>query len=81
MGTRAGQFREPVRAWQPSISGREEYNLLTVAFEAHNAEKSHRRHYVVAVGRDYRDAAPMSGTYDGPGATNTLAVQKRLALR
>ena len=30
-------------------------NLLTVAFEAHNAEKNHRRHYVVAVGRDLFD--------------------------
>jgi transglutaminase-like putative cysteine protease len=36
---------------------------------------------VIAVGRDYADAAPMSGTYAGPGATNTLAVEKRLAVR
>jgi transglutaminase-like putative cysteine protease len=33
---------------------------------------------VVAVGRDYADVAPLSGTYEGKGATNTLAVDKRL---
>ena len=32
----------------------------------------------VAVGRDYTDVAPMSGTYDGPGITGTLAVSKQL---
>jgi transglutaminase-like putative cysteine protease len=35
---------------------------------------------VVAVGRDYADAAPMSGSYKGTTATNTLAVRKRLDL-
>ena len=30
-------------------------NLLTVAFEAHNAEKNHHRHYQVTVGRDLLD--------------------------
>jgi transglutaminase-like putative cysteine protease len=35
---------------------------------------------VVAVGRDYADAAPLSGTYQGAGITNTLAVQKRLGI-
>ncbi len=33
---------------------------------------------VVGVGRDYADVTPLSGTYDGPGVTNTLAVGKRL---
>jgi transglutaminase-like putative cysteine protease len=33
---------------------------------------------VVAVGRDYADAAPLSGTYEGAGTTNTLSVEKRL---
>jgi transglutaminase-like putative cysteine protease len=36
---------------------------------------------VVAVGRDYADTAPMSGTYAGRGTTNTLNVKKRLAVR
>ena len=35
---------------------------------------------VIAVGRDYADAAPLSGTYDGAAATNTLAVDKHLDL-
>ena len=30
-------------------------NLLTVAFEAHNDEKNHHRHYRVTVGRDLLD--------------------------
>src|SRR6202044_891456 len=29
---------------------------------------------VVAVGRDYGDVAPLTGYYEGPGATNTLVV-------
>jgi transglutaminase-like putative cysteine protease len=33
---------------------------------------------VVAVGRDYTDVAPLSGTYDGKSARNFLAVEKRL---
>jgi transglutaminase-like putative cysteine protease len=36
---------------------------------------------VVAVGRDYADVAPLSGTYEGAGATNTLDVEKHLELR
>ncbi len=35
---------------------------------------------VVAVGRDYADVAPLSGTYDATGVTNTLAVEKHLEL-
>jgi transglutaminase-like putative cysteine protease len=31
----------------------------------------------VAVGRDYADVAPLSGTYDGEGVTGTLSVAKR----
>lgn len=30
-------------------------NLLTVAFEAHNTERNHHRHYRVTVGRDLLD--------------------------
>ena len=30
-------------------------NLLTVAFEAHHAEKNHHRRYEVTVGRDLLD--------------------------
>jgi transglutaminase-like putative cysteine protease len=34
---------------------------------------------VVAVGRDYRDAAPLSGTFEGSGVTGSLNVRKRLS--
>ena len=30
-------------------------NLLTIALEAHHAEKNHHRHYQVAIGRDLLD--------------------------
>jgi transglutaminase-like putative cysteine protease len=43
----------------------------------HN-RRANADYLVVAVGRDYADAAPLSGTYEGKGATNTLAVDKRL---
>jgi transglutaminase-like putative cysteine protease len=32
----------------------------------------------VAVGRDYADVAPLSGTYDGAAAQGTLTVSKRV---
>jgi transglutaminase-like putative cysteine protease len=35
---------------------------------------------VVAVGRDYHDAAPMWGSYEGDGVTGTLTVDKRLSV-
>jgi transglutaminase-like putative cysteine protease len=36
---------------------------------------------VVAIGRDYADAAPLSGTYEGSGTTNHLVVRKRIDVR
>jgi predicted DNA-binding WGR domain protein len=30
-------------------------NMLTVAFEAHNAARNHHRHYAVTIGRDLLD--------------------------
>ena len=45
----------------------------------HN-RRANSDYLVVAVGCDYADVAPLSGTYDGTGATNTLAVEKRLEL-
>ncbi len=35
---------------------------------------------VIAVGRDYADVAPLSGTYNGDGVEGTLNVQKQLRL-
>jgi transglutaminase-like putative cysteine protease len=46
----------------------------------HN-RRANSDYLVVAVGRDYADVAPLSGTYDGLGVANTLAVGKSLELR
>jgi transglutaminase-like putative cysteine protease len=35
-------------------------------------------HVTIAVGRDYADVAPMSGTYDGDGVASELIVTKTL---
>ena len=45
----------------------------------HN-RRANSDYLVVAVGRDYADVAPLSGTYDGTGVTNTLVVEKHLEL-
>ena len=45
----------------------------------HN-RRTNTDYLVVAVGRDYADASPLSGSYDGRGVTNTLSVDKRLDL-
>ena len=42
-------------------------NLLTVAFEAHHAEKNHHRHYQVTVGRDLLDAWTVAIRYGRTG--------------
>jgi|SRR5208337_1067257 len=42
-------------------------NLLTVAFEAHHAEKNHHRHYQVTVGRDLLDAWTVAIRYGRSG--------------
>lgn len=45
----------------------------------HN-RRTHGGYLVVATGRDYLDAAPLSGTYEGREASNVLDVEKRLEL-
>jgi len=45
----------------------------------HN-RRTHVAYLVVATGRDYLDAAPLSGTYEGREASNALDVDKRLEL-
>src|SRR5262245_49951059 len=42
-------------------------NLLTVAFEAHNSERNHHRHYQVTVGRDLLDDWTVSIRYGRTG--------------
>jgi transglutaminase-like putative cysteine protease len=52
----------------------------TEGWDPTNNRRSNADYLVVATGRDYADAAPLSGTYDGGDAINTLGVDKRLAL-
>jgi len=42
-------------------------NLLTMAFEAHNAEKNHHRRYSITVGRDLFDDWTVSVRYGRVG--------------
>lgn len=42
-------------------------NLLTVAFEAHNSEKNHHRHYAVTIGRDLLDDWTVAVRYGRTG--------------
>jgi predicted DNA-binding WGR domain protein len=51
-------------------------NLLTVAFEAHNAGKNHHRRYQVTVGRDLFDAWTVAIEY---GRVGRDGQQKRFA--
>jgi transglutaminase-like putative cysteine protease len=44
----------------------------------HN-RRTDARYLVVAVGRDYSDAAPMWGTFEGEDVTSSLVVDKRLS--
>ena len=54
------------------------------AWTAEGWDPTHNRrtnadYLVVAVGRDYADAAPMWGTFEGDGVESTLEVEKRLS--
>jgi transglutaminase-like putative cysteine protease len=44
-----------------------------------NGRRTDDRHVTVAVGRDYHDVSPMSGTYEGEGTGNRLTVAKTLS--
>jgi transglutaminase-like putative cysteine protease len=51
---------------------------VAVAFDPTHDRRADRGYFTVAVGRDYADVAPTSGTFEGadPGV---LSVRKRLA--
>ncbi len=51
-------------------------NLLTIAFEAHSAEKNHHRRYQVTVGRDLLDDWTVAICY---GRTGQGGQEKRFA--
>ncbi len=51
---------------------------LAEGWDPTHDRRTNCNYMVVATGRDYADVAPLTGTYDGCEATNTLAVSKRL---
>jgi transglutaminase-like putative cysteine protease len=60
----------------PNVRG----NWIAEGWDPTHNRRTDADYLVVAVGRDYSDVAPLSGTYDGPDASNTVAVDKRLRL-
>ncbi|MDQ1403479.1 MAG: hypothetical protein QOG03_1795 [Actinomycetota bacterium] len=58
----------------PSARGR----WLVEGWDPTHDARTGARHVTIAVGRDYADVAPMSGTYDGLGVGNRLSVVKTL---
>ncbi|MCW2527744.1 MAG: transglutaminase protein [Pseudonocardiales bacterium] len=50
-----------------------------VAFDPCNNRRAHSGYVTVAVGRDYRDVAPTSGSYDGPGR-GSLTTSRRVGV-
>jgi transglutaminase-like putative cysteine protease len=59
---------------------RRQGNWIAEGWDPTHDRRANADYLVVAVGRDYADAAPLSGSYKGKGVTNTLAVNKRLHL-
>ena len=58
---------------------REPECLSAVAFDPTHARRAGLRYVTVAVGRDYADVAPTSGTYEGP-SEGVLTTSKRAAV-
>jgi transglutaminase-like putative cysteine protease len=54
-------------------------SLVAHAFDPTERDRTGPRHLTVAVGRDYADVAPMSGTYTA-SVPGTLTVKKRAGL-
>lgn len=61
----------------PSPSGPR--RAMAVAFDPTHARRAGDGYLTVAVGRDYRDVAPTSGTFDGEGS-GVLSASKRLTI-
>ena len=61
----------------PSPSGPR--RAMAVAFDPTHDRRAGDGYLTVAVGRDYRDVAPTSGTFDGEG-TGVLSARKRLTV-
>jgi transglutaminase-like putative cysteine protease len=53
---------------------------IVEAWDPTHDRRTDDRYLTIAVGRDYADVAPLSGSYIAPGVTGRLTVQKRLQL-
>ena len=53
---------------------------MVVAIDPTHRRRTDLRYITTAVGRDYRDVAPTSGMYVGPGSSGTLRVEKHVRL-
>ncbi|MCU1359126.1 MAG: transglutaminase protein, partial [Ilumatobacteraceae bacterium] len=49
-----------------------------VALDPTHARRTDFRYITTATGRDYRDVAPTTGTFVGPGANGQLTVRKKI---
>jgi len=58
-------------------SGGDADRTVAVAFDPTNERRADRGYFTVAVGRDYADVAPTSGTFEGTGP-GLLSARKRL---
>lgn len=53
---------------------------VVVAIDPTHRRRTDLRYITIAIGRDYRDVAPTSGMYTGPGSSGTLRVVKHVRL-
>jgi len=53
--------------------------MVAVAFDPTHERRAERGYFTVAVGRDYADVAPTSGTFEGSGP-GVLSARKRLSV-
>jgi transglutaminase-like putative cysteine protease len=51
-----------------------------IAVDPTHARRTDLRYITTAVGRDYRDVAPTTGTYDSEGGSGRLTVHKKIRL-
>jgi transglutaminase-like putative cysteine protease len=63
----------------PDRSAPDGATATVVAFDPCNNRRAHSGYVTVAVGRDYRDVAPTSGSYDGPGR-GSLTTSRRVGV-
>ena len=60
------------------ILGQSEVMWTVQGWDPTHNRQVNSNYLVIAVGRDYSDVAPLSGTYNGKGVTSTLTVDKQL---